>query len=144
MDSVEEGGDGGGVDVDVAGGAGDVEGVGLVGVEGEVELRGEVRHETVKDGLGWLDGCGRRGCGGLGGCGDREEEGGATGEPKGKHVKTIPLGYCLDGGRDAAGSGVSPWWSIGAKPQGRSMRTPNAAAIFFMARVAGPKAGCRA
>jgi|GEM_PF-4701069 len=40
VDAVEEGGEGGGVDVDVAAGSGDVEGVGLMGVEGEVELRG--------------------------------------------------------------------------------------------------------
>ena len=56
VDAVEEGGEGGGVDVDVAGGAGDVEGVGLVGVEGEVELRGEVGHDAVEDGFGGGDG----------------------------------------------------------------------------------------
>jgi len=64
--AVEERGDRGRVDLDVAGGSGDVEGVGCVGVEGEVELRGEVRHEAVEDGLGWR--CVRGG--GLGcGCG---------------------------------------------------------------------------
>ena len=67
VDTVEEGGEGGGVDVDVACGAGDVEGVGLVGVEGEMELRGEVRHDAAEDSFGWRGG-------GLGGCCDCESE----------------------------------------------------------------------
>ena len=91
VDAVEEGGDGGGVDVDVAGGAGDVEGVGLVGVESEVELGGEVGHEAVEDGFGGGDG-GRGLRGGLGGCGegmDGKQYRGAAEKPKGKHGNTI-------------------------------------------------------
>jgi hypothetical protein len=85
--------------LDVTGGAGDVEGVGLVGVEGEMELGGEARHEAVEDGFGGLDGGGvwARGLGGsLCGCvgtGDGDQQGGAANEPKGKHVNTISLEY---------------------------------------------------
>jgi hypothetical protein len=51
-----------------------------------VELRGEVRHEAVEDGL--------RGRGGLGcGCGgEGEEEGGAEEESGWKHSNTISFG----------------------------------------------------
>ena len=67
VDAAEERGDRGRVYLNVAGGAGDVEGVGLVGVEGEMELRGEVRHDAVEEGFGWRGG-------GLGGCCDCESE----------------------------------------------------------------------
>jgi len=81
VDAVEEGGEGGGVDVDVAAGSGDVEGVGLVGVEGEVELRGEAGHDALEDGLG--------GAGGLGGGGEGEEEGRGAEESGCEHGNTI-------------------------------------------------------
>ncbi len=82
VDAEEEGGEGGGVDVDVAAGSGDVEGVGLGGVEGEVELGGEVRHDAVEDGLG--------GRGGLRGCRSGEgEEGRGAEEPGCEHGNTI-------------------------------------------------------
>ena len=90
VDAVEEGGEGGGVDLNVAGGAGDVEGVGLVGVEGEVELGGEVGHEAVEDGFGGGDGGGRGGLG-CGSGGEGEEERGAAEEFRWKHGNTISL-----------------------------------------------------
>ena len=52
VDAVEQRWDGGGFDLDVARGAGDAEGVGLAGVEDQVELRGEAREDAVQDGLG--------------------------------------------------------------------------------------------
>jgi hypothetical protein len=71
VDAVEKGGDGGGIDVDVAGGAGNTEGVGLAGVEGEVNLRREVRHDAVQNRFGRGDGGrGLRGDGSLSGYGN--------------------------------------------------------------------------
>ena len=53
--------------MDVAGGAGDGEGVGLAGVEGEVKLGSKVGDEAVEEGFGR-----RRGLGGS--CGGESQE----------------------------------------------------------------------